>query len=224
VLPTTSGHANRTLLVTPSLTVGAAGQLDLSNNDMIVKSTSGTSVFNQLKAGFNAHVGYWNGNGIVSSSAATDGQHLTTLGYHVGGAAFDPVNAGSPFDGMNTTGSDVLVKYTYYGDATLDGTVNGADYMQIDNGFGSQSTMTPLSGWANGDFNYDGAINGTDYALIDNTFNQLKATGATPLAIFANAADLIASPAVTSAIPEPTTLGLLTIGAIGLLGRRRRRV
>ena len=35
-------------------------------------------------------------------------------------------SGGSTFDGINTTTSDVLVKYTYYGDADLSGTVNGA--------------------------------------------------------------------------------------------------
>ena len=74
---------------------------------------------------------------------------------------------------MTTTNNDVLVKYTYYGDADLNGSVNGADYAQIDHGFGAH-----LTGWSNGDFNYDGVVDGSDYSLIDNTFNQLAATGA----------------------------------------------
>ena len=55
------------------------------------------------------------------------------------------------------------MKYTYYGDANLDGAVDGADYQQIDNGFGGG-----LTGWSNGDFNYDGV----DLVLpADNTLN-----------------------------------------------------
>ena len=112
-------------------------------------------------------MGYWNGSsGIDSTSAATNSSFLTALGYRAGGIAFD---------GINTSASDLLVKYTYYGDADLDGTVSGSDYHQIDLGFGSHGT---LSGWSNGDFNYDGVIDGSDYALIDNTFNQLTATNA----------------------------------------------
>ena len=80
---------------------------------------------------------------------------------------------GGVFDGINTTTNDVLVKYTYFGDANLDGTVSGADYQQIDAGFGLH-----LTGWQNGDFNYDGVVDGSDYSLIDNTFNQLNASGA----------------------------------------------
>jgi hypothetical protein len=110
----------------------------------------------------------------------------------------------------------VLVKYTYYGDANLDGIVNGADYQQIDNGFGMH-----LTGWSNGDFNYDGVVDGSDYSLIDNTFNQINATGAGPLAI-ACPTGLIASGG-TSEVPEPTVgwLGLgqsVSCAAVGVPG------
>jgi hypothetical protein len=70
------------------------------------------------------------------------------------------------FDGQSVTSTDVLVKYTYYGDANLDGKVDGSDYARIDNGY-----LTHATGWNNGDFNYDGVINGSDYTLIDNAFN-----------------------------------------------------
>ncbi len=43
----------------------------------------------------------------------------------------------STFAGQPTVDGDVLVKYTYFGDANLDGVVNSADYLQIDNGFNS---------------------------------------------------------------------------------------
>jgi hypothetical protein len=107
----------------------------------------------------------------------------------------------------------VLVKYTYYGDANLDGIVNGADYQQIDNGFGMH-----LTGRSNGDFNYDGVVDGSDYSLIDNTYNQLSARGASPLALIASPTSITTSPA-----PEPTTLALLGLGAIGQLRLRPRR-
>ena len=63
-------------------------------------------------------------------------------------------------------------------------------------------------------------IDGSDYTLIDNAYNtqgaQISAEIATPT-------DLIAGGSVGSSVPEPATLGLLGIGAAGLLGRRRRR-
>jgi PEP-CTERM motif len=119
---------------------------------------------------------------------------------------------GSPFDGASTGPNSVLVKYTYYGDANLDGVVNGADYQQIDNGFGLN-----LTGWYNGDFNYDGVIDGSDFSLIDNTFNQINAIDASPMGIIASAADV-------NAVPEPVTLGLFALGAMGLLTHRSRRI
>jgi hypothetical protein len=110
----------------------------------------------------------------------------------------------------------VLVKYTYYGDANLDGAVDGSDYTLIDNGFTNH-----LSGWQNGDFNYDGVVDGSDYTLIDNAFNTQGASlGSNPAALIAGSTSQIAGG--TSAVPEPATLGLLGLGAIGLLGRRRR--
>jgi fibronectin-binding autotransporter adhesin len=211
-------HADRTLLTitgSSGLTFGGTtnawqGKLNLNGNDLIVKGVGATglaNITNQLKEGFSSGTSYWNGaNGIVSSTAANDTTYLTALGSRSGGISFD---------GVSTTATDVLVKYTYYGDANLDGSVNGADYQQIDLGFGSH-----LTGWSNGDFNYDGVVDGSDFSLIDNTFNQINASGASPLAVVAGSADLVASPAD---VPEPTTLALLGIGVMGLLGRRRRR-
>jgi hypothetical protein len=119
-------------------------------------------------------------------------------------------------DGSAVAVNDVLVKFTYYGDANLDGKVDGSDYSRIDNG-----ALNHLTGWFNGDFNYDGMINGSDYTLIDNAFNtqgaQLASELASPTAQIAGAAGI-----GSSAVPEPATLGLLGIGAIGLLSRRSR--
>ena len=39
------------------------------------------------------------------------------------------------FDGQNPSKTDILVKYTYYGDANLDGQADAGDYSLIDNGY-----------------------------------------------------------------------------------------
>jgi hypothetical protein len=156
-----------------SLVITNGGLLDLTNNVLVAKNTTPATVFNLLKLGLNAGGGHWNGStGILSTTAHGDTNFLTTLGYRKGD--------GTPFDGVNTTTNDTLVKYTYLGDADLNGIVNGADYQLIDSGLGAHA-----SGWSSGDFNYDGVINGTDYSLIDNTFNQITATSASALAIVA---------------------------------------
>jgi hypothetical protein len=72
------------------------------------------------------------------------------------------------FDGYSASATDILVKYTYYGDADLSGAINGADYLNLDVAFNSGG----LTGWANGNFDYNAAIDGGDYTLIDNDYNQ----------------------------------------------------
>jgi hypothetical protein len=125
-----------------------------------------------LKEGFNN--GGWNGaGGIISSAVAGDTSHLTALGVMQNNQAGTPIYSGSNlFDNANGSGfapvgaSDFLIKFTYYGDANLEGKVDGSDYSLIDSG-----DLNGLTGWYNGDFNYDGVINGSDYTLIDNAFN-----------------------------------------------------
>jgi hypothetical protein len=174
-------HSDRFVLVLDSLFIAGStnawqGQLDLTGNDLIVKGGNLSQITNQLANGFNAGAGYWNGShGIISTAAANDSRFLTSLGVMLN-------TSGSSFDNQPSSVGDILVKYTYYGDANLDGVVNGADYQQIDSGFGNHATD-----WSHGNFNYDGVVDGSDFSLIDNTFNQVTAIGAGPLAMSASA-------------------------------------
>ena len=202
------------------------GTLDLNNNaiDIYSGNANFSDVYNQVATGF--HGGAWNGSAgseqIISTSATNNPHHLTALGVIV-----NDNGSGSPlygsggtisatFNGVTPSVDDVLVKYTYYGDANLDGKVDASDYSRIDAAYASGGSLT---GWYNGDFNYDGVINGSDYTLIDNAFNTqgaaLSAELATPTAEIADSG--------SSAVPEPTTLSMIGIGAAGLLGRRRGR-
>jgi hypothetical protein len=110
-----------------------------------------------IKTGFNG--GSWNGNGIRTSSGTT----ITSLGVAEATQALNiGVNDTGTFSGESVDGTSVLVKYTYVGDATLDGKVAISDYAKIDFNFG-QGTR----GWFNGDFNFDGLISISDYGKID---------------------------------------------------------
>src|SRR6185295_13336067 len=68
------------------------------------------------------------------------------------------------FAGISVSASEVLVMYTYGGDANLDGKINVDDYGHID----SSVVLPGVTGWINGDFNYDGKINVDDYGIIDS--------------------------------------------------------
>ncbi len=233
-------HANRTILVSGSLTMAGStdawsSKLDLANNDLIVQNGNLLNLSNQLKQGFNIAAGFWNGSdGIVSSTAAANTTHLTALGAIVNndGAGHAIYGVGAPlglFDGQNPGLNDVLIKYTYFGDADLNGKVDGSDYTRIDNGFAHN-----LTGWFNGDFNYDGVIDGSDYSLIDNAFNTQGTTladGAFVASSDFTAASLsgLSSPIDAgsggAAVPEPASFGCFTAAGIAsLLHRRRRQV
>jgi hypothetical protein len=69
--------------------------------------------------------------------------------------------------------NDVLVRYTPFGDADLDGRITTNDYFQIDSGF-----LAGRSGWINGDFDYDGRISTNDYFVIDGAFLTQANAGA----------------------------------------------
>jgi hypothetical protein len=196
--------SNRLLLQTNSLSLTTGSSINLANDDMIVHGGNLTTINSLVQSGYGN--GTWQGTGINSTSAAADTSHLTALG------AVQATSAGT-FDGATVAAGDVLIRYTYYGDATLDGKVDGSDYSRIDNG-----ALMGLTGWANGDFNYDGVVDGSDYTLIDNSYNT---QGAQIAAASGEIATTTAQIAGSSSVPEPGTLSILSLAAAGLLRRRR---
>jgi hypothetical protein len=218
-------HANRQFIVTAGLTMAGTtnawqGLVDLANNDMDVQGGSLTNITNQIKEGYGN--GNWNGAaGIVSTSAASNTSHLTMLGVILNGTTYGSATGSlGMFDGIYPAATDVLVKFTYYGDTNLDGAVDGSDYTNIDNGFHNH-----LTGWQNGDFNYDAVVDGSDYTLIDNAYNIQGATlGSNPAALIASDTEQIRGQiAGTAAVPEPGSLCLIATDTIGILALRRKR-
>jgi hypothetical protein len=163
------GPAGNRVLSLDTLAIDANGKLDLADNAMIVTSgepgswngSSYTGVMGLVAAGHGD--GSWNGNGIVTSSPNPANSNYKLLGLARASdvLGIGPADAGV-WRGRAVTGSDVLMMYTYGGDANLDGKLNILDYVRIDQGLAGG-----LAGWSNGDFNYDGVINILDYAIID---------------------------------------------------------
>jgi hypothetical protein len=199
-----------------SITINSGASLDLSDNDLVINYTgasplgtasggSYTGVTGQIVAGRNG--GSWDGSGIRTSQPDALSE-LTSLGV---GEASSIIGIGpgetALWSGQVVDDTSLLVRYTYAGDANLDGIISGDDYSAID-----FNILVPgASGWANGDFNYDGIISGDDYSAID--FNILAQGGSL-------GDGAVASQGVT-AVPEPAAIGLVTL--LGMLSSRRRR-
>ena len=150
--------------------VESIDKLDVTNNALIVQKNDSINptidaITARIRSGlsWDDFDNYWNGEGINSSVAAGD----TTYYLSAVGVVDNSLLQATEFEGVTgLTGNEVLVRYTLYGDADLDGIITAADYSLIDTGYALQ-----LQGWVNGDFNYDGVIDGTDYWLIDNAYS-----------------------------------------------------
>ncbi len=203
------------VLKTTSLTV-TGGKLDLNNDNMIVDWT-GASVLGNLQtlllAGCNG--GGWNGStGIASTNAAATGG-LTALGAVEASEILGITGTQTAsWAGQNVDSSAVLVKYTYGGDANLDGKLNILDYAQIDQGI-----QTQLTGWSNGDFNYDSTVNILDYVIIDGNIPIQNGTIASTAGLSSGG---VSAGESLVAVPEPGALSLLAATSTMLLRRRRK--
>ena len=102
------------------------------------------------------------------------------------------------WNGETVNGSTVLVKYTYAGDANLNGVINGDDYFLIDSGF-----IARAKAYAAGDFDYSGIVNADDYFLIDSNYNKAQATLAAPALTQAASKTVPDAPAIDPSVIPP---------------------
>jgi hypothetical protein len=156
-------------ILTRALSVGPSGRLNLFDKDLIIDPWSAgdppvsAAAIQALLAGAR-NGGTWDGFGITTGMAdALSG--LTGIGVAPAPAVlqFPGKLPRAVFDGHTITPAAVLLKYTYVGDANLDGVISGDDYSAID----FNIALGGASGWWNGDFNLDGIISGDDYTAID---------------------------------------------------------
>jgi len=152
-------------LVTDALLMDPAAALDLAAGTLIVDYTAGPNPYAEVAAwvasGLNlAGGGHWDGPGITSSEAAGHAQNLTALAVIDNNDPHLKLGGLADLDGVPTPAESVLAKYTWYGDANLDGVVDTNDYDMINNAWLLWTTegRVPDGGfrWGVGDFNYDG--------------------------------------------------------------------
>ncbi|HEY1683271.1 MAG TPA: hypothetical protein VGG19_00790 [Tepidisphaeraceae bacterium] len=167
-----------------SISIDSGSKLDVTNNDLIIHTGTVAQISGLIASAYGT--GNWNGTtGVFSSLAAASARGVITLGVGTGL---------STFDGQSVLPTDIEVKYTWVGDANLDGIVDGNDLAAM-----SSSGTT----WQTGDFNYDGKVNADDYALY--------ALGA------AESSDVN-----ISTLPEPNVLLIAAPVVMGCFYRRRR--
>jgi hypothetical protein len=151
----------RSLVVTGNPSIDGTSNLDLTDNAMVVKNGSLSGIQTAITAG---HQNGWTGlGGITSSAAAGDATHSTGLGF-AGNAQLNKTS----FAGVSgLTATDVLVKFTYAGDANLDGQVDIGD-LGLMSGDWQQSGQD----WFNGDFTYDGVIDIGDLGVLAGNWQK----------------------------------------------------
>jgi autotransporter-associated beta strand protein len=202
--------------VLTSLSLVATSQLDLTDGALVIDyaddATSPTNFIRQRLLTGRAS-GYWTGTGLVSSAAADDPLLRTAIGYAEAAAM-----GADDFLGASVDPTSLLLQYTWYGDANLDGTVDADDYALIDRGF-----ARGMTGWTGGDFDYDGTVGPADYLLIDRVFAQTH--GGTLAADLLTRREAQFGPAyvasLIAAIPEPTGLAAGLTVVLPFLTRRR---
>jgi autotransporter-associated beta strand protein len=195
------------------LAIAPAAKLDIGNGGMILSYT-GTTLESPV-----AQIQQWVSNWIhqVPGSAMLMTSQPEGAGFSRSGrtlAVFDNHDAHlASFMGTVFAAGDynqVLVKYTYFGDANVDGRVDPTDYAIVDGNQGKGQT------WVTGDLNFDGKVDPTDYAQIDG--NQGAGYGGDAGPQLAQ----LSGEYVPLAVPEPCITHLLAVLTTAALGKRVR--
>lgn len=201
----TPGATTQTLINAGTAPVDAGtayvGGLELSTK-MFADTAIPGNVILQVKAGNNLFTNSFNPNAAVFAGGF-DWANATPM-FFIGKGGWDN-NNGTATNGVTVTSNMGIMSA---GDANVDGIVDLADLSILaSNWQGLDKTFSA------GDFSQDGIVNLADLSILagqwQNNVNGLS---------FAQA--LQSFPELT-AVPEPASLGLVTLGAAALLRRRR---
>jgi hypothetical protein len=230
--------ANGALDSAGNLNVAPGGLLNLNSSALTINYGSNSSpnavIRNYISSAYNVNGTLWTGTtGITSSVAAANPGH-SSIGFADGADGVVTnlpagISSAIPGGGHLPAGSE-LVTSAFPGDGNLDGKVDFNDFVLISTHF-LQSDIN----WDHGNYNYDGVVDFNDFVVLSTNFGEGvtggDGTGATAaeLAQFnamatgygISTSQVAAWDATIANLPEPASTGLLTVGALGLLRRRR---
>ena len=148
---------------------------------------------------------------LFTTSIAPSETAGTAVGYAEASNVLTPT--GGNFSGETVDGTAVLVRWTYQGDATLDGQVDVSDLGRL------ATNWQQSADWSGGDFNYDGFVDVTDLGALATNW-QLGVGN--PLGQPSFEAALASVGLGHVSVPEPAGMTLLGLAAASLLRRRVR--
>jgi hypothetical protein len=200
------------------------GTFDLADTALIVNYDGLTplrTVRAAIVSGYNAtSAAHWTGTGLTSGVAARN--PAAALGY---GEASEVLGISgvqtAAFAGQTADATSLLVRYTLFGDATLDGVVDFNDLVKLAQNYNTSVSTAGDSWWFRGDFTYDGVVDFNDLVKLAQNYNTALPIGPVPGAGGDFLADLAAAGA---SVPEPGVGAVAGVSAaVAGLRRRRRR-
>ena len=175
-----------------------------------------------MKTGYGT--GAWTGTGITSSAAAavaanSGNLHKTAVGYGESSTVLGISGTGTAtFMGQTVDAHSIIARYTWVGDANLDGTVTSNDFAMLAANYGATG-----KGWVQGDFNFDGTVNALDFNALANNYGEVPPLNAALPGMLPDAAMPDAAVNLGSVVPEPASvISVLLLGGMSVGVRRRR--
>jgi hypothetical protein len=160
------------VLVVDSVAVSNGGKLDMYDNDLILKATSATEValynalYGLVDSAFGS--GNWAGSGVTSTTAAgLPGSYSLGLARN---SQFPNAGVSSytTFSGQLVGTYDILLKFTWRGDADLNGLVNNNDVSILGAFYAPGYTGKH---WWQGDNDFDGDVDNNDVTYQNANYN-----------------------------------------------------
>ncbi|MEI6676781.1 MAG: PEP-CTERM sorting domain-containing protein, partial [Verrucomicrobiota bacterium] len=190
------------------------GEVDVAKNGVVVFTANTGEGVRQLIAG--------------GKLTASTGGSSKTVGY-LTGTQYNSAHAGNT---LGLGSSDVIASFTWVGDTTLKGFVDSSDFAQLDACYLKHIYDVSGASWINGDFDHNGKLDSNDFTLLDAAYvayhnlplasDPFLASSAATLGLsVGDYTSLVAGQLSANAVPEPASLGLLALGAVALLRRRR---